>query len=152
MITSAAPSQRADGAEQVDGGVAELAGDHARDGTRDAIGDVEEGDEGPHRAAAIGGQHPLEGFHAKRGENQRAAKARDQRAGERDDLIGRAPDHRLTDRLDHQRPERHPIAAHPVRQRAEHDTDEDEADAERGHDQTGMAPVPRGEVKRGEGR
>ena len=57
-------AQRAGGAEQVYRGVAELPRDQAGRGASHAIGDVEESDEGPHRAAAIGGQHPFEGFHA----------------------------------------------------------------------------------------
>src|SRR6202008_2750507 len=84
--------------------------------------------------ATVGGHDPLKGFDAERGEEERAAEARDQRTGKRNDLMGRAPDHRLTDRFDHQRPECNTAAAHPARHRAEHRTDKHEADAESRHE------------------
>ena len=144
--------QRTGSTEQVDSGVAELPGDDACRGTGNTVGDIEESDEGAHRAAPIGGQHPFQGLHAESGENQSAAKTRDERTGERDDLIRGAPQHGLANRLDDERPQRDAVAAHLVGQMPKRHADEDEADAESRHDEPGMAPATRREVERGEGR
>src|SRR6202041_2177759 len=77
---------RTGGAEQVHGGVAEQAGDQTRRGTGNAVGDVEKGNECPHRATPVGRQHPLERLDTERGEYQGAAQSRDQGATQRDNL------------------------------------------------------------------
>jgi hypothetical protein len=79
------------GVEQVDGRVAELSGVMTSNGTRDAVGYVEERDERSHRAAAICRQHPLQGFDAERREYECAAETGDESTGQSDDLGRREP-------------------------------------------------------------
>src|SRR5580698_1426491 len=83
--------ERAGSAEQINGCVAEPSGYRARRRGRQAVADVEERNERPHRAATIGRQHTFQGLHPECWEDQRAAEACDKRTGERDNLVTSAP-------------------------------------------------------------
>src|SRR6202521_361026 len=139
------------GAEQVHGRVAEPSGDQTRGGAGTAVGDVEKGNEGSHRATPVCRQHALERLHSERREDQGAAKSGDEGATQSDDLVRGAPDQHLANRLNDEGPKRHAIAADLVGQMPEHEAYKDEAETEGSHNKPGMAPAARSEIERGEG-